>query len=106
VRKKKEYEDDDGRTIADMSGVERPGMFGHLPRSFHNEQKNRADSDRDAAPHAAPGGAGEVEQPPFTRRERFKYTWMALKAGLLVALVYIIGCSAVVALLYLFWMVL
>lgn len=103
---KKIYDDDDGRTIADMSQVERPGMFGHLPRSFSDRQKDSAASGRNTSPRMAQDGADGTEQPPFTRRERMKYTWMALRAGLLVALVYILGCSLVIALLYLLWVVL
>ncbi|MCD7957542.1 MAG: hypothetical protein LUG93_17720 [Lachnospiraceae bacterium] len=106
MKNKKIYDDDDGRTIADMSQVERPGMFGHLPRSFSDRQKGHTDSGRNASPRTAHDGADGLEQPPFSRMERMKYTWMALRAGLLVALVYILGCGLVIALLYLFWMVL
>ncbi|MCC8044442.1 MAG: hypothetical protein LIP12_02950 [Clostridiales bacterium] len=102
---KKVYDDDDGRTIADMSQVERPGMFGHLPRSASDRQKGHADPDRKTSPRTAQDGADGMKQPPFTRKERMKYTWMALRAGLLVALVYILGCGLVIALLYLFWVV-
>ncbi|MCD7883403.1 MAG: hypothetical protein LUI87_06835 [Lachnospiraceae bacterium] len=101
MRNKKVYDDDDGRTIADMSQVERPGMFGHLPRSLSDRQKDSAASGRNTAQDGADG----MKQPLFTRRERMKYTWMALRAGLLVALVYIVGCGLVIALLYLFWVV-
>ena len=31
MKNKKQYDDDDGRTIADMSGVERPALFTFRP---------------------------------------------------------------------------
>ncbi|MCC8065743.1 MAG: hypothetical protein LIO94_01380 [Clostridiales bacterium] len=92
----KEYTDD-GRTIADMSGVGRPGMFGHLPERRRSHESEADAEDEDTA---------EPKQPPFTRRERRMYTFAAMKAGLLIGLVYLLVCCALIGFLYLIWMVL
>lgn len=93
--KKKEYIDD-GHTIADMSGVERPGMFGHFPAG---RKHMNSESGRDSASPQQEEGT----QPPFTRKERRMYTLAAVKAGLLIGLVYIIGIGALIGLMYLAW---
>ncbi|MCD7736251.1 MAG: hypothetical protein LUI07_04700 [Lachnospiraceae bacterium] len=92
--------EDDGHTIADMSGIERSGMFGHFP-------KRRRDEGAAGTPDLKneSGTGRKTEQPPFTRKERRIYTFAALRAGLLIGLVYIVGCCAVIGLLYLAWVV-
>lgn len=110
MRKKKKTKEayiDDGRTIADMSEVTRPGMFGHLPGSMKNNgsESHRGFGTGERASHSQAGGREGSEQPPFTRRERRMYTFAAMKAGLLIGLVYIIGCCVVIGLLYLAWVV-
>lgn len=91
ARKKRVYEDDDGRTIADMSGVEGPSLF--VPRS--------------------PGGKKEPAQPDhpdrpwedtgMTRKERRMYVLGAMKATMLIALAYIVGLGLLIALLLWLW---
>ncbi len=93
VRKKRTYEDDDGRTIADMSGVSRPSLF--LPR--------RAEED---APSPSPRPSEERpewEQAPISREERRMYILGALKAALLIAFAFIGGLGIVILLMVLFW---
>lgn len=49
--KEKHWEDDDGRTIADMSQVKRPSLFGNLPGSvYKREEKPEEQEPRKAAP--------------------------------------------------------
>lgn len=81
--------EDDGRTIADMSQVPGSGMGGFSPGKNNQERYE-----------LHPG------QEPYTRRERFRYTMAALKAGLLIAFAYIAGLGLVIALLLLVWTVL
>lgn len=45
----------------------------------------------------------EPEQPPFTRKEKRMITFAALKASLLIGLVYLAGIAAVIGLLYVIW---
>ena len=51
AEKEKHWEDDDGRTIADMSQVKRPSLFGNLPGSvYKREEKPEEQEPRKAAP--------------------------------------------------------
>ena len=81
------YEEDGGRTIADMSGIERQPTF--LPH-FH---RKRSDFSAPDAPRANDrpweSAAGEL-----TREERNAAIRGALKAGLLIAGVYILAAAA------------
>lgn len=90
----KEYEDDDGRTIADMSGVSHPSMFGHLAGSVRRKEEPRQEAPQE-----------EGENPPFTPKERRMYALGALKAALLIGLAYLVGLAAVIGLLLLVWSV-
>ena len=90
-RKKRVYEDDDGRTIADMSGVEGPSLFA--PRN--------------------PGGKKAPAQPEtpdrpwedsgMSPKERRMYVLGAMKATMLIALAYIGGLGLLIALLLWLW---
>lgn len=90
ARDDRTHAEDDGRTIADMSGVGRqPLLFPHLP-------ERRA--------HAAPPAprqekaARPWEDAGLSKKEQLWYMLGALKAALLVALVFIAGLGAVVLL--------
>lgn len=93
ARKKRTYEDDDGRTIADMSGVGRPSLF--LPR--------RAEEDAPPPPPRPSEEQPEWEQAPISREERRMYILGALKAALLIAFAFIGGLGIVILLMVLFW---
>ena len=75
----KQEEEDDGRVIADMSGIETPSLFA----PFSGRKKRRE---------------GEV---PKVKNDR---PW--LKAALLIGLAYLAGLAAVILLLLLLWKVL
>lgn len=92
MAKKREYDDDDGRTIADMSGVGRPGMV-----SF---RRSTGDEDKPTPRHEDAGnGLGPFE----SRDERRMYILGALRAALLIAFAFILGLGLVTALLLLIW---
>ena len=74
MKKQKTYDDDDGRTIADMSGVGRSGMFTF--RSFKKD---------------------------YTRDQRKAAVGGALSAALLIAGAFIGAGAIVIALLTLIW---
>lgn len=88
---KKPYEDDDGRSFADMSQVERPSFFGHIPGL--NDRKDRASKVRRTA-------APEDE---MTRQERRWCVLGALKASLLIGLAYVVGFGLLVLLMVTLW---
>ena len=72
---KKQFDDDDGRTIVDMNvegmpWYDRRHDFGRVPESETNQH--------------SPSGTG------MTDRELRLYTWGAVKAGLLVASVFVL----------------
>ncbi len=96
ARQRKTYDDDDGRTIVDMSGVERPSMFGHLPKS---EKKNPVFSAPEEKKPDRPW-----EDHSFSKSERRAAIRGALSAALLIGLAYIVGLGLLIAiLLYVIW---
>lgn len=81
MRKHEPFEDD-GHTVADMSGIEN----GWRPR-------------RKPAPQEGSTGP-EVE---MTRKERFWAIMGALKATMFIALFYLLGLGAIIALMVWLW---
>ena len=89
ARRNKVYDDDDGRTIADMSEVSGPSMF--VPRkSGRKKSPMEQEESRDS----------EQEWDPKDRRI---YVFGALRAALLIALVYAVGFALIIGLLLLIW---
>ena len=95
AKDRRQYDDDDGRTIVDMSGVERPSMFGHFPAS----KENRAfKAPEEKKPHRP------WEESGWNRSERGAAVRGALSAALLIGLAYIVGLGLLIAiLLYVIW---
>ncbi|MBD5133300.1 MAG: hypothetical protein HDT38_02335 [Clostridiales bacterium] len=90
---KKVYDDDDGHTIADMSGIQRQPLFlPRLPARRRPGAPAQPEPERDR-PH---------EQLDLTPEERRWYILGALKACLLIALAFIAGLGLIVLLFYLF----
>ena len=84
MAKKRTYQDDDGRTIADMSGIEpSPMLFPRLPRKEKRSQ----------APQSAADRPWEGQE-QFTQEQRRAAMGGALKAAMLIAGVFI-GAGAV-----------
>ncbi len=88
---KKTYEDDDGRSFADMSQVERPSFFGHIPGQ-------REQNPKPSKPARAPAPGDEM-----THQERRWYVLGTMKASLLIALAYALGLGLVVLLMVTLW---
>ena len=82
--KRREYNDDDGRTIADMSDVSRQPLI--LPR-FPKKQK--------------PAENGPETE--FSKSDRRAYVRGALGAGLAIGGVFVAAGAAVIALLLTVW---
>lgn len=119
MARRKKWDDDDGRTIADMSDIERPAFI--VPRI--RSRKSSAKGDRTI--YTQHGGADSVRREPypvqqepgeqalqeryweneseFTPKERRMYVLGALKAALLIALAFIIGLGAAVWLMIQAW---
>ena len=91
ARKKRVYEDDDGRTVADMSGVERPNLLLF-----------RLPPDRKKPEEHAAGGDGEDrpgEKTELTREERRAVMLGAVRAAALIAVTFIVIFGVVIFLM-------
>ena len=90
MRKHDSFEDD-GRTIADMSGIG--------PAPTLRPHRRKAD-----APHPEPANDRPWEQPDeWTAKEKFWAVMGALKATLLIAGAYLVGLAVLLAVLFLLW---
>ena len=87
--KKRKYEDDDGRTIADMSHVSAPSMFGRKPEQNEGTDGKKKNS------------AGVPSMPAEDRRG---YVFGALSAALLIGLAFLAGLALIIVILLLIWM--
>ena len=101
---RKEWDDDDGRIIADMSGIERPRLL--MPRTRNRESS--AEQRRDFSQQESQEQTTVKERPwenesEFTPQERRMYVLGALKAALLIALAFIVGLGAAVWLMIQVW---
>ncbi len=82
---KKEIKDDDGRTIADMSSIERP-------RSFF-----------DIFPHKPKSEKRPESAQPMEKEDRRAYVRAAILSALVVGLIFAVGLGLIVLILYLIW---
>ena len=93
MAKKRTYQDDDGRTIADMSGIEpSPVLFPRLPKKEGRPQ--------------APQGAGDRPwegQEQFTEEQRRAAMGGALKAAMLIAGVFIAAGAVAILVMQFIW---
>ncbi len=87
---RRKYEDDDGRTVADMSGLAPHSPLGHL-RSASGRKREASDERRDTG--------RPWEQSGMNRTDRRSFVWGALSAALLIALVFIAGLGLIIALI-------
>ncbi len=96
AREKKTYADDDGRTVADMSGVTRRNLWQiRIPGDRQGE--------KDSAPQWPPQDK-KADRPwdtsgQINREERRAYIWGALGAAMLIGLPYAIVIAAAIYLI-------
>ncbi len=86
--KRNDFEDD-GRTIADMSGIERPSLF-----SFRKPQKREEVIEKSQKPWENDG---------LNKKQGRQYIFATILAGLAVAGVFIVCGAIAIALMTLFW---
>lgn len=94
MRKQNEFEEDDNRTIADMSGVQRPRLFGGL----FFPQVGTGRRIPEVKEHET-----EAEKPELLPGEKKWYILGAIKAALLIGVVYIGVLGALILLLLYMW---
>lgn len=85
--------EDDGRTVADMSGLESTGLFGRRSRSSRTERGCFDDGEKERNPW---------EDAPFTWKERLRYMGVALGAALSIAFVLLAGLALIIWLITLY----
>lgn len=91
-------DDDDGRTIADMSGISAPSLF--RPRNVLAQQEPERRKP-DQKEHCRNDRAQEDRG--MSRKERRMYVLGAMKAAMLLALAYLAGLGVVIFLLLKLW---
>lgn len=89
MRNKLDDFEDDGRTVVDMSQVERPNLL--TIRSFQEEKE-------------APRPSSSMPQESFTKEQRKWAILGALKASLLIGSAYIIGLGLLILILVLWFL--
>ena len=89
-------DNDDGRTVADMSGVEGHGSFLSAVIGLRGERKRR----RREVESPVEDDGGKIV---LTREERRWYILGALKAAFLIFLAFAVGLGLIILLMVLFW---
>lgn len=92
MAKKKRYDDDDGRTIADMSGVSKTPLI--IPKPF--DRHDDVDMPEEEKPHQA------ENLPELSGGERRSFIFGALSAALAIGLVFVAVFAAVILVIYFF----
>lgn len=100
---RKEWNDDDGRTIADMSDVGRSGFFVPKTRGRKSSAEQRFNTLQPEAKEQASNERYWENESEFTPRERRMYVLGALKAALLIAFAFIAGLGVAVWLMIQIW---
>lgn len=99
MARKKEWDDDDGRTIASMSEVGRQNLF--IPRKPIREERrqNVPETEYEQSKKDRPWEQSEQ----FSKQERRWYAFGALKAALLIAMAFIVGLGLAILIMILLW---
>ena len=99
MARKKEWDDDDGRTIASMSDVGRQNLF--IPRKPIREERrqNVPETEYDRSQKDRPWEQSDQ----FSKQERRWYALGALKAALLIAMAFIVGLGLAILIMILIW---
>ena len=80
--------DDDGRTIADMSQVKRPSLFGNLPGSAYQPEE------REEAKKSPPWVDNSL-----SKQDRHAFFFGTMKASLLICAAYLVGFGVFILIL-------
>ncbi len=101
MSKKKLYDDDDGRSIADMSGVEQPNLFGF--RSPNEPSKKDRANPADSAEEPKQERPWESE-PQMPKEDRRAYMLAAVLTALGIGAVFLVGLGLVIWIMTLLWL--
>ncbi|MCH5316838.1 MAG: hypothetical protein J1E05_02570 [Eubacterium sp.] len=100
MARKKEWDDDDGRTIASMSDVGRQNLF--IPRAKPNREERKPSIPETEFEQSKKDRPWEQSE-QFTKQERRWYAFGALKAALLIAMAFIVGLGLAILIMLLLW---
>ena len=91
---RKQYDDDDGRTIVDMTGVNDAGLslFGRMPA---REKRQPQPPGEQTSPYQ--------QETEISKEEQRWYMLGAMKAALLIGFAFIAGLGLVILLLMAIW---
>lgn len=105
MKDKRKYDDDDGRTIADMSGIDSYSLsdLRFIKKKSSQRGADKKDLEADSAEDKDSEDTFDPNDLPMTREDRRLYVFSALKAALLVAGVFMGGLAATIAILLLIW---
>ena len=93
MSKRREYDDDDGRRVADMSSVERPNLLTVRRPAVEREA---ASGEEEAAPKKP---AWENPAASMPKDDRRAFIWGALSAALLIGIAFLAGIGLVILLI-------
>ena len=94
---KKTHEDDDGRVIADMSGI--PAAGGGLREAFKGrvrEVETMSDGQLEGSKHA-------TDAPEMSKEDRLVYLFGAIGAALAIGLVFLVAAGILILFLTTVW---
>ena len=97
----RDYDDDDGRVVADMSGIDDRSIVGRwlgLPEGKVKSRREITDRQERQSLRADAYGSGEMDS-----EERRFFIFGAMKASLLVGMAYLVVFAIVIGIFVLIW---
>ena len=99
--RKRVYDDDDGRTIADMSGLERPRLI--LPRHWDTVHKPAVTPSPEPEQEEPVSRPWEPSRDEMSSEDRKVYIFAALRADLLIGGIYILAAVLLIVAMLALW---
>lgn len=108
MARKREWDDDDGRTIASMNGVGRQNMFIPQKNPRDDREPTHPDTVNISENFVSDEETPENDRPwdqsnRFSKQESRWYALGALRAALLIGLTFIVGLGLTILLMILLW---
>lgn len=103
MKRRKEYDDDDGRVIANMDVEGMPYHQHRAPKSDTSEQWQTGHSQTENGAYPDRMREEKIDPLELSKGERTFAVLGALKAALLIALVFIVGLGLAILAMILLW---
>lgn len=107
MARKREWDDDDGRTVASMNGVGRQNLF--IPRKNPRDREPTNPDTVNISESFIPDDEAPENDRPWDQSGRFSkqesrwYALSALRAALLIGLTFIVGLGLAILFMILLW---